>query len=105
MGELLHKNGYKNVEVTKGSGDFGADVIAEKDNIRYAFQCKRFNSTVGPKSIGEVLRGMYRYNCNKGVVITNNYFTRQAIKEGEICEIELWDRDKLSYLIQNIKNS
>lgn len=47
---------------------------------------------------------MHRYNCKKGVVITNNYFTRQAIKEGEICEIELWDRDKLSYLIQNIKN-
>lgn len=46
---------------------------------------------------------MKKYNCQKGVVITNNYFTKQAIKEGEICDIELWDRDKLSFLIQNIK--
>lgn len=104
VAEILHKNGYSNVEVTKGSGDFGADVIAEKDNIRYAFQCKRFNSTIGPKPIGEVLRGMKKYNCEKGIVITNNYFTNQAIKEGTICDVELWDRDKLSYLIQNIKS-
>lgn len=103
VGELLYKNGYKNVEVTKGSGDFGADVIAEKDGNKYAFQCKRFNSTIGPKPIGEVLRGMHKYNCNKGVVITNNYFTKQAIREGEICDIELWDRDKLSILIENDK--
>lgn len=58
IAEILYKNGYEKVEITKGSGDFGADVIAEKDNIKYAFQCKRFNSVIGPKPIGEVLRGM-----------------------------------------------
>ena len=47
---------------------------------------------------------MRKYNCEKGIVITNSYFSNQAIKESEICNIELWDRDKLSYLIQNIKN-
>lgn len=104
VAELLYKNGYNNIEVTKGSGDFGADIIAEKDNIRYAFQCKRFNSTIGPKPIGEVLRGMKKYNCEKGIVITNNFFTNQAIQESKICDIELWDRNKLSYLIQNIKS-
>lgn len=104
VAEILYKNGFREVEVTKGSGDFGADVIAKKNNISYAFQCKRFNSTIGPKPIGEVLRGMRKYNCEKGIVITNSYFSNQAIKESEICNIELWDRDKLSYLIQNIKN-
>ncbi len=103
IGQLLKKIGFVNVIVTKGSGDFGADVIAEKDNIKYAFQCKRFNSVIGPKPIGEVLRGMKKYNCEKGIVITNNYFTKQAIEEGKVYNIELWDRDKLSNLIQNIK--
>lgn len=103
IGHLLKKIGFTNVKVTKYSGDFGADVIAEKDNIKYAFQCKRFNSVIGPKPIGEVLRGMKKYNCEKGIVITNNYFTKQAIEEGKVCDIELWDRDKLSHLIQNIK--
>ena len=47
---------------------------------------------------------MKKYNCEKGIVITNNFFTSQAIKESKICDIELWDRNKLSYLIQNIKS-
>lgn len=103
IGELLKKIGFKNVIVTKGSGDFGADIVAEKDNDKYAFQCKRFSSTIGPRPIGEVLRGMNKYKCNKGVVITNNYFTNQAIQEAKVSNIELWDRDKLSFLIGNSK--
>lgn len=103
IGELLKKIGFKNVIVTKGSGDFGADIIAEKDGNKYAFQCKRFSSTIGPKPIGEVLRGMNKYKCNKGVVITNNYFTNQAIQEAEVSNVELWDRDKISFLIGNNK--
>lgn len=100
---LLIQNGYRNVNKTKSSGDFGADIIAEKGNIRYAIQCKRFNSKIGPKPIGEVLRGKNRYNCNAGIVITNNYFTKQAIQEGKISDIELWDRNYLINLILNSK--
>lgn len=103
IGELLKKIGFKNVIVTKGSGDFGADIVAEKNNDKYAFQCKRFTSTIGPKPIGEVLRGMNKYKCNKGIVITNNYFTNQAIQEAKVSNIELWDRDKLASLIGNTK--
>ena len=103
-GELLKMTGFKNVIITKGSGDFGADIVAEKDNDKYAFQCKRFSSAVGPKTIGEVLRGMNKYKCNKGVIITNNYFTKQAIQEAKVSNIELWDRDKLSILIRNNKD-
>lgn len=100
IGQLLKKIGFKNVIVTKGSGDFGADIIAEKDNDKYAFQCKRFTSTIGPKPIGEVLRGMNKYKCNKGIVITNSYFTNQAIQEAKVSNVELWDRDKLSTLLE-----
>ena len=104
VAEILYKNKYTKIEVTRGSGDYGADIIAEKDNTKYAFQCKRFNSTIGPKPIGEVLRGMQYYNCNKGIVVTNNYFSKQALREGKICNIELWDRDKLAMLIQGAKH-
>lgn len=101
IGQLLKKIGFKNVIITKGSGDFGADIIAEKDDNKYAFQCKRFSSPIGPKPIGEVLRGMNKYKCNKGIIITNNYFTKQAIQEAKISNVELWDRDKISLLIEN----
>ena len=105
IGELLKKIGFKKVIVTKGSGDFGADIVAEKENDKYAFQCKRFETAIGPKPIGEVLRGMNKYKCNKGVVVTNNYFTKQAIQEASVSNIELWDRDKLSTLIGNNGNN
>lgn len=104
IGQLLKNIGFTNVIITKGSGDFGADIIAEKENIRYAFQCKRFSTPIGPKPIGEVLRGMNKYKCTRGIVVTNNYFTKQAIQEASISDIELWDRNKLSNLINVINN-
>lgn len=104
IGQLLKKSGFTNVVVTKSSGDFGADIIAKKGNERYAFQCKRFSTPIGPKPIGEVLRGMNNYKCTKGVVVTNNYFTKQAIQEAIVSNIELWDRNKLINLINNINN-
>ena len=98
---LLKNTGYKNVNVTSGSGDFGADIIAERNGVKIAFQCKRFSDKVGPKVVGEVLRGMNRYKCTKGIIVTNNYFTDQAIKEASISNIELWDRDKIINILKN----
>lgn len=103
IGKLLERNGYDNVVITKGTGDFGADIIAEKNGIRYAFQCKRFSNCVGPRAIGEVLRGMNRYKCTRGVVITNNFFTKQAIEEAEISNIELWNRNTLARLLKSFQ--
>ena len=33
--ELLKDNGFTEVEVTKGSGDYGIDVLAEKEGVTY----------------------------------------------------------------------
>ena len=104
IGQMLKKIGFTNVAITKGSGDFGADIIAKRGNEKYAFQCKRFSKPIGPKPIGEVLRGMNKYNCTKGVVVTNNYFTKQAIQEAEVSNIELWDRETLCVLINETNN-
>ena len=60
-------------ETTNSIGDYGADILGENNGIKYAFQCKRFESKVGPKPIGEVLRGMNYYGCDKGVIIILRY--------------------------------
>ena len=39
---------------------------------------------------------MNKYKCDKGVVITNNYFTKQAETEGTLNNVELWDREYLA---------
>ena len=38
-GNLFKALGYSNVTVTQSSYDFGADVIAEKDDVKFAIQC------------------------------------------------------------------
>ena len=40
VSDVLKSIGYSNVSVTKASNDYGVDILAEKDNIRYASQWK-----------------------------------------------------------------
>ena len=49
--ELLRRQGFLEVEVTRGSGDYGIDILAEKDGVTYAIQCKRYTAPVGVKAI------------------------------------------------------
>lgn len=93
--EMLERNGFKQVHVTKGSGDQGVDIIAIKYGRRYAFQCKRYSSKLGNKPVQEVHTGKQFYSCQVGVVITNSYFTKGAEDAARRVGVELWDRDTL----------
>lgn len=99
---LLISNNFKNVEVTKGSGDHGIDILAEKDDITYAIQCKCYSGNVGNDAIQQALAGKKFYKRDIAVVLTNQYFTQQAQEEAAVFGVKLWDRDKLDELIQNI---
>ena len=98
---VLKKNGFVNVSVTPGSGDHGVDVIAEKEGVRYAVQCKCYSSALGNTPVQEVCAGKSMYNCHVGVVMTNNYFTAGAKQLAEKNGILLWDRDKLQQMIDS----
>ena len=37
--ELLRYRGFHKVAVTKGSGDQGVDILAQKNGIKYGIQC------------------------------------------------------------------
>lgn len=100
--DLLRKLGYQRVEVTRGSGDQGVDVLAEKDGIKYAFQCKCYSSDLGNKPVQEVHAGKYIYQCHVGVVITNRYFTQGAKDAARATGILLWDRDKLREMMEAV---
>lgn len=93
--DILRCNGFKNVKVTQGSGDFGVDIIAYKDGLKYAIQCKCYSNKLSNKPIQEVIGGMAYYNCSKGAVMTNQYFTNPAKELARVNNIELWDRDVL----------
>lgn len=97
--DILKENGYENVEVTKGSGDQGVDVFAERDGIKYAVQCKRYSHPVGNKAIQEIFAGKQFYHCHVGIVMTSNYFTKSAKELAKENGIILWDRDFLAKFI------
>ena len=101
--DILKKNGFSNVEVTQGSGDHGIDVLAEKDNITYAVQCKCYSSNIGNAAVQQAHTGKSLYHKDIAVVLTNRYFTAQAKDEAAQLGVKLWDRDKLNEMINNAR--
>ena len=96
---LLIGYGFVNVDVTKGSGDQGVDIIGWYGGYKYAIQCKRYSHKLGNTPIQEVSAGKNYYGCQVGLVITNNYFTEGAIALAKANNVQLWNRDKLMSLI------
>lgn len=101
VADLLVHNGWRDVEVTQGSGDYGIDILARRKSTRYAIQCKRYNSTVGVKAVQEAASGMEYYHYDAAAVITNSAFTQQAKKLADTTGVRLWDRKYLEDLIDN----
>lgn len=99
--DLLQKNGFLKVSVTKGSGDQGVDILATKGGIKYAIQCKNYMSVLGNTPIQEVNAGKMFYNCHVGVVMTNSTFTSGAKTLAEATGVLLWDRKELQKLMDN----
>ena len=97
--DLRKKDGFTNVEVTRGSGDYGVDILAERDGISYAFQCKCYDKPIGVKAVQEVYAGRDYYDRMVGVVITNQYYTQPAIDLAAKLKILLWDRDYITGVI------
>lgn len=100
--DLLESLGFNNCRTTQSTGDYGIDVIAEKDGIMYGIQCKKYKNEVGNKAIQEAYSGKNYYNCHVAVVLTNNYFTSNAINQAEKNGVVLWDRDKLKEFTETL---
>ena len=103
VGDLVEKNGFHSVEVTRGSGDHGIDVLAIKDGKSYAIQCKRYDTNVSNKAVQEAYSGKDIYGADIAVVITNQYFTKQAISDAASLGVVLWDRETIYKMIHNGK--
>ena len=98
--ELLKKRGFIDVTVTKGSGDYGVDVLAEKDGVTYAIQCKAYTAPVGVKAVQEAFAGKEYYDRMVGAVLTNQYLTKPAVEAAKKLKILLWDRGYLDSMIE-----
>lgn len=96
VAKKLSRMGYHSVKVTKGSGDFGADIIASKGWTKYAIQCKYYTGTVGVAAVQEAIAGKAYYKCDKAMVITNSTYTpaaRELARKSGVKLVERFDAD------------
>lgn len=103
--DLLRKLGYSGVEVTRGSGDQGIDILAEKDGIRYAIQCKCYSHPLGNTPVQEAFSGKSLYKCHLGVVMTNQTFTAGGKECAEATGVLLWGRDKIKEFLETVERN
>ena len=82
---LLRECGFDDVKVTKKAGDGGIDGTGKLKingifSFNIAFQCKRYQGSVGAPDIRD-FRGSLTTDIEKGLFITTGSFSKQAIEE------------------------
>lgn len=97
---LLRRVGYQRVRCSRLQGDQGIDVFAYKGLQKWGFQCKCWSSNIGNRAVQEAYAGLGFYGLQRGVVLTNRYFTASAKALAKELNIELWDRDELIKLMK-----
>lgn len=95
------KRGFK-VKTTPVTGDYGADLVIRKKREIIVVQAKRYQRDVGIAAVQEVIGSIAYYQASKGMVITNSFFTPNAVNLARANDIILWKRKEvLHYLIYN----
>ena len=88
------------VQITKKTGDQGADLILSKDGRKISVQAKRYSKTVGNKAIQEVYSSIQFYETEEAWVITTSDFTKGAIELARKTGVKLYNRYETINLIK-----
>lgn len=91
---LLEAGGFA-VRTTPTSGDYGADLIAEKDDLGYAIQCKDTSKPVGVKAVQEAIGARRHYSVDYAVVCASAGFTDAAVELATSNKVVLCNADQL----------
>jgi hypothetical protein len=101
--DLLRRSGYSDVRVTQASADGGVDIIATKDSCGVAVQCKQYRHPVGPEPV-RALAGVVASHPQKfsggGLIMTTNWFSKAAWREGQQAKLTLITGTKLVEMAQ-----
>lgn len=93
VGYKLMSIGYKDLNFTPASKDFGADIIAtDSDGKKVCIQCKRYENAVGIDAVQEINSARQYYDCDDAIVATNSTFTPSAKELAKKVGVVLWER-------------
>ena len=99
--ELLRDGGFS-AKRTRGSGDYGVDVIASKNGKTCAIQCKLYNHTVGAKAVQEIVSGRIYYRTDFAIVVSDNTFTDAARSLARKSDVVLTHHNNLLHKLENL---
>jgi len=77
VNELLKAQGLK-TEMTPARNDYGVDIVAKRNGVRIAVQCKRYGENITRGAVSDVVAGKHYYNCSQAMVVTNRRFRQGA---------------------------
>lgn len=93
VGYRMLEDGYRDIQFTATTGDFGADIIAyDSENRKVCVQCKRYSTPVGVEAVQQITSARMYYECARAIVITNSTFTTAAKEVATKTGIELEEK-------------
>ena len=93
------------VDKTKSSRDYGADLVLHLYKQRIVIQTKLYyNHNVGNSAVQEIVSARTYYEANRGIVITNSFFTKSAQNLADSTQVKLVDRYQLKDFLEKDKS-
>lgn len=77
VASLMTRLGF-DVRFTSVTGDQGVDLIAEREGLRLAIQCKNYSKPVGNNAVQQVFAGAQFYQAGAAAVVAPNGYTVAA---------------------------
>ena len=76
-------------------GDYGADLILEKDGRKIVVEAKRYSKDVGISAVQEIAAAMPHYQADEAWIVTNRDFTEAASNLAKSNDVKLVNRTQL----------
>lgn len=94
---MLHNSGWS-ATLTPPSGDQGVDILAKKNDISVAIQCKNYRVPVGNGAVQEIYAGKSFYEADVAVVVSLSGYTPSASQLAKKLRVLLIDQTSLGTL-------
>jgi len=101
VANMYKRLGYRNVEVTQPSDDYGADVVMKRKKIKYVVQVKKYekNNKIVREDIQKLQGAKEHYRANGMKFVTTGFYTQPALDYAHRHRIETIDGDELINLM------
>ncbi|TCO07169.1 restriction endonuclease [Camelimonas lactis] len=98
--EECHRAGW-DAYVTKASGDFGADVVAQRGNKIIVIQSKLYTGSVPISAVQEISGARLHYTATHAIVVSTSKYTRAAHKLAVTNDVTLLSATELYVFMKN----